>query len=615
MRYVAGMVTHTPPLAAGWRPRGGDEIHDDGTLRAWAVEHAAQEVQHAISRDGTAEVILVGACLATVDEARDAADSAARGHWHTAGRLPGSYLAITRVGRTVRILGDRAAAVQVHWTTAAGAVTWSTSAAALAALTGATPDPLRLLAEFTTWGVEPGVDGWFEGIHRVPPGAALTLAPNVPPTIERFPVPAGRSFADAAAALRQELSLAVGRRALTGRPLSTDLSGGVDSSSIACLAAAHTDLTAVTYIDAAMAGQDDSHYAAEIAGAYPALTQHVVDGRRTGSQHFDGLTDPACVPVTNAPALSVAMLGILGAQLGPAVAVGSTGHLNGWGGDNVLDAFPSAADRYRAGARVAALRDAHRLARDRRAAAHPLLHAVTTASRGSHPQALAVLADNVLSGPSPENFLPDPADAARWCGRLPAAAWLTAAGRTALASLVGARAATADPAVGPGALRERLALEATGAEHANQDTVARALWRLPLHAPFLDTRIVDVCHAVPAWERRRSGDFKPLARAALTGLVHAPVLARRTKTPFTGIYGGLATNAAALRRIVGGSVLAQAGLLDTGRVLAGLDLTVHGDPANLVSLHALVAAEVWLAALPTGRDAWWEPTTIRESVR
>lgn len=54
-----------------------------------------------------------------------------------------------------------------------------------------------------------------------------------------------------------------------------------------------------------------------------------------------------------------------------------------------------------------------------------------------------------------------------------------------------------------------------------------------MHAPFLDTRIVDICHAIPAWERRRPGDFKPLARAALTDLVHAPVLARvrRPRSP------------------------------------------------------------------------------------
>ncbi|MBT2446047.1 hypothetical protein J7F03_02870 [Streptomyces sp. ISL-43] len=615
MRYVAGTVTHTPPPTTGPRPRGGHEIHDDGTLRAWTVDHGPHEVQRALSRDGTAEVILVGDCLATVDEVRDAADAAVRGYWHAVTQLHGSYMGIVRVGRTIRITGDRAATVQVHWVAdAAGAVTWSTSAAALAALAGAVPDVVRLLAEFTTWGVEPGTDGWFGGIHRVPPGAVLTLAPDASPSIERLPAPGRRSFADAADALRHELPLAVGRRALSGQPVSADLSGGVDSSSITCLAAAHTDLTAVTYVDAAMADQDDTRYAAEIAAAHPGITRHLVDGRHVGSRHFDRLDEPANVPFSDAPTLSVGMLAILGAQLAPAVTAGSTGHLTGWGGDNVLDAFASPADRYRSGDRVVALRDAYRLARDRRAAAHPILRAVTAAGRGTHPRALADLADTVLTGPAP-SALPDAADAARWCGRLSAARWLTTTGRTALADLIGTRAATADPTVGPGELRERLALEATGTEYSGLDTLTRTLWDLPVYAPFLDTRIVDICQAVPAWERRRPGDFKPLARAALTGLVHAPVLARRTKTPFNGVYDGLRVNAPALRGLLAGSALADAGLIDPAAVLASLDHTIHGSPADLGSVHALVAAELWLTNLPTGSEAWWEPTPIRESSR
>ncbi|MFJ5105172.1 asparagine synthase-related protein [Streptomyces sp. NPDC088554] len=614
MRHVAGTVTRTPPHTAGPRPRGGHEIHNDGTLRAWTVDHDPYEVRRAVSRDGTAEVILVGTCLATAEEARDAADAAARGQWHGTGRLPGSYLGIVKVGRIVRIMGDRAATVPVHWTSTGSTVTWSTSALALAALTGAALDPVRLLAEVTTWGVEPAVDGWFEGIHRVPPGSALALAPDIPPTIQRPPRQVGRSFADAAETLRHELPLAVGRRALTGRPLSSDLSGGVDSSSITCLAAAHTDLTAVTYVDAAMADQDDARYAAEIAAAYPAITQHLVDGHRAGSRHFDRLAEPTSVPVTDAPALSVGMLGILEAQLAPAVATSSTGHLTGGGGDNVLDAFASPADRYRSGARIAALRDALGVARDRRSAARSVLRAVTATGRDAYPAALARLARTILDGPAPRG-LPDAADVARWCGPLSAARWLTPGGRTALADFISSRVQTADPAVGPGALRERLALEATGIEHANLDILARALWGLPVHAPFLDTRIVDVCQAVPAWERRRPGDFKPLARAALTGLVHAPVLARRTKTPFTGVYDGLRANASALRALLTGSTLAETGLIDSPAALVSLDRTIHGSPADLGSLHALVAIEVWLTNRPASFDAWWEPTPARETSR
>ncbi|MER5638104.1 asparagine synthase-related protein [Kitasatospora sp. NPDC002227] len=612
MRYVAGTATRTSPPTA--RPIGGHLILDDGPLSAWAVGHDAREVRHAASRDGTAEVVTAGTCPPTTEEVQAAADAAARGHWHQAARLPGSYLAIVRTGDTLRIIGDRAAAVPVHFNATRSGVSWSTSATALAALTGAAPDPVRLLAEATTWGTEPAADGWYAGTHRVPPGAALTLSPGAPPAIEQLPVPAGRSFAAAAEQLRHELPLAVGRRALTGRPLSSDLSGGVDSSTITCLAAAHTDLTAVTYVDAAMAGQDDTLYAAEIAAAYPAVTQHVVDGRVAGSRHFDRLADPAAVPATDSPALSVDMLGIFAAQLAPAVAAGSTGHLTGFGGDNVLDGFASPGDRYRSGARAAGLRDAQRLARDRRAATHPLLRATAAAGRGSYPKALARLADTVLTGSAPR-ALPDAADAARWCGMLPSARWLTPAGRTAVADLFGARAEAADPDVGPGALRERLALEATGAEFANSDTLTRALFGLPLHAPFLDTRIVDISHAVPPWERRIPGDFKPLARAALTGLVHGPVLSRRTKTAFTGVFDGLRHNAVAVRALLTASAPAQAGLIDPAAVLASLDRAVHGSPDDLGSLHALVAAEVWLTSRPVSCASWWEPVPVREGAR
>ncbi|MFB7476861.1 asparagine synthase-related protein [Kitasatospora sp. NPDC056184] len=397
MRHVTGTLTHALQPAPGPRPRGARVLHDDGLLRAWTVGHPPEEVLRALSGDGTSEVILVGACLPTAREAQDAVDAASRGHWHAAGRLSGSCLAIVRTGRTLRLVGTRAASVEVHWTSTTDTLAWSTSAAALAALTGAAPNLQRLLASITTWGVEPGADGWFDGVHRVPPGSALTLAPAARPAVERPPAPVGRPFADAAEALRHELPLAIGLRAPAGRPWSTDLSGGVDSGAVTCLAAAHADLTAVTYVDAAMADQDDTRYAAEIAAAYPGITRHLVDGRRTGSRHFDALTDRPGLPVTDAPSLGVGMLGILAAQLAPAVAAGSAGHLTGWGGDNVLDAFASPADRYRSGSRAAALRDAHRLARERRSAAHPVLRAVAATGRGTYPKALADLAETVLA--------------------------------------------------------------------------------------------------------------------------------------------------------------------------------------------------------------------------
>jgi len=196
-----------------------------------------------------------------------------------------------------------------------------------------------------------------------------------------------------------------------------------------------------------------------------------------------------------------------------------------------------------------------------------------------------------------------------WCGITAAAAWLTRAGRTLVAELVAARADGADPHARPGILHEHLALEYMGAGHATFDQIARQQWHLPVHAPLLDTPVVDACLAIPGYERFRPGDYKPLARAAFTGDVPDFLLQRRTKTAFTSsLYAGLRANAPTLRRILTHSVLAQAGLLDPAAAIAALDGAARGELAPLAALHTLIVTELWLATLPTARDTWWEKT-------
>ncbi len=287
----------------------------------------------------------------------------------------------------------------------------------------------------------------------------------------------------------------------------------------------------------------------------------------------------------------------------------SRAHLTGRGGDDVLDAVAvMLVDQHRAGHRAEALRRTIALARERRCAVHLMLHQAARTRTTSYPQALAALADRLRDrGTLRTTTTVQPWDMLTWCGTTTAAPWLTRSGRDAVAGLVAERAAHADPGATPGQIHERLALEMMGDGHATFDQIARRQWGVPVHAPFLDTAVVDVCHAAPGWEPRRPGDFKPLARAAFTDTVPDFLLHRTTKTAFTGsLYGGLRANAPTLRRILAGSALAQAGLLDTGQALAALDAAVHGERAPLAALHTLLVTELWLTLLPTSRTDWWE---------
>ncbi|MEE1930691.1 asparagine synthase-related protein [Streptomyces sp. TRM 70351] len=620
MRFIAGTCDTGRGSWAGndWRPRGARDALNEGPARIWTTGFEPGEVRRCSDRNGQAEVLAIGCCLATREELSAARADAERGAWAQATRLPGSFLTVVRDRTGLRIAGDRAGTVTVYWIRVREGVLWATAAAPLAAFAKAQPNFAVLLSMFMVRGVDVlAADSHFRTVRRVPPGHVLVLAPGRQPRTEAVPALTARtSIEEGATAVRETITTAVGRRATSSGPISSDLSGGVDSGTVTTLAATRGPLLAVTYTDARMSEQDDMRYAERIAHDHPQITHTKIHGARAGVQHFDGLEDPAVLPFTDTPSFTLGLLAIKAAQLAPATAHGSRAHLTGRGGDDVLDAVPTMAiDQYRAGHRMEALRRTATLVRTRRAALWPVLEQAARTQRTRYPQALAALADTINAGPehTAQRGPGTPvAQLLTWCGSGSAAAWLTRTGRAAVADLVTARAQTARPDTTPGALHERLALELMGDGHATFDQISRQQWGLPVHAPLLDNPVVNACHAIPGYARTQPGDFKPLARAAFPGHVPDYLLHRRTKTAFTSsLFTGLRANAPVLRRILGRSLLAQAGLLDRSKALASLDSAARGEPAPLAALHALIVTELWLATLSTARTTWWETTTAR----
>ncbi|WP_457511689.1 asparagine synthase-related protein [Streptomyces sp. TE33382] len=560
----------------------------------------------------------VGGCLATPAELRKAREAAERGVWEQAARLAGSYLAVVRTRGTVRIIGDRAGTQVVYWLCNGDELLWSTSSLALAAYNSQAPDTSALLAPLTVHGVDHlGGNSHFTGVHRVPPGQALVLADGQPPRTEAVaPRYTGLSLHEGAQLLALHLGEAVQRRVQRTRNVSSDLSGGVDSSMVTSLAAAHRPVLAVTYTDRLMADQDDVRYAQRIAEGLDTVTRIQIDGTAAGVGHFDGLQDVSRLPLTDSPSLSLGLLAIKGAQLAPAVAHGSRLHLTGRGGDNVLDATAlSSIDLALSGGRQAAVRRLCAFARERTAPVGSVLAQAFRTARTPYSHALNTLATDIGKAAGQEHLAYGSAGSLlTWCGPLSSVSWLTGDGRRALSEVVGRAATAARPGRLPGTELEQIGLFLMGEEHATYDEIARQKWGLPIHAPYLDGPVVDACLAVPGWERRVPGDFKPLARAAFTGSVPDYLLQRRTKTAMTGsLHLGLRANAAALRRIVKDSRMAAAGLVDPHLALAALDGAIRGERVPLGSLHQLIATELWLSTLPNRREFWWEPVPVQEA--
>lgn len=558
----------------------------------------------------------VGCCLATTNERKAAISAALRGNWRPAKLLPGSHLTVLDIGRELRVFGDGAGVVPVYWVEHEGAVWWATSATALAALTNAVVDAAWLLGDLTVSGVDFRLHSApFAGVRRVPPGSALVLRRDAAPTVAPLTPSARASFVPSAQRVREAVTTAVTRRARRYEQVTADLSGGVDSSTVTCLAVTERrPLTAVTYTDARMEKDDDLTYARRIAAEVEGIDHHVIDARESAVRHFDGLQDPTALPATDLPSMSLGLLSILTARLSPLAARGTQAHLTGRGGDNVL-AAPSShrVDAFLAGHRVKAFRLAGDFARVSRIEPWRAWRQLAASAATSYPRALERLASRVAQ-PLPTVWRPPAVDALAWCGPTAGARWLTLAGRTAVAELVGARATSPVAAGGPGALHDRLDLEWMAAEHATFDAIARQLWGIPVHAPFLDTAVTEAAMAIEPFDRARPGVYKPLARAAFAGLVPHWLLTRQTKTLFTSsVFDGLAANAPALRRLVAGSRLADLGLLDRSRISADLESGIAGGTPPLGALHALLVTELWLARLETAArfTAWWQPAPDR----
>ncbi|MFH9672890.1 asparagine synthase-related protein [Streptomyces sp. NPDC017405] len=166
-----------------------------------------------------------------------------------------------------------------------------------------------------------------------------------------------------------------------GRPVSAGLAG-LDSTTLACLAAQHGPVTATTFADDCLR-DDDLPYAIRTAAAVANLVHHAVPGT-AHTVYYDGLHDLSRLPVTDAPNAYAVTASIKRAVLDTVAAHHPSPvlHLTGSAGDAVLSALSSyLADLLREGQHRRAWRHTLGHARLRRTSAWSVFRRARPASR------------------------------------------------------------------------------------------------------------------------------------------------------------------------------------------------------------------------------------------
>ncbi|MFK0141821.1 albusnodin/ikarugamycin family macrolactam cyclase [Streptomyces murinus] len=564
---------------------------------------------------GRRRVLLLGWCGASAVEFSHLADGAlpADAAW----RWPGTYTIVEEADDgAVVVYTDPAAAYPVYAARWDGGWAWSTSARLLASLTGAAIDAGRLACAVLLPSV-PALAGdrtFFSGVHQLPPGARVELPAHATAwratTVWRpEPVLGGPPHVR----LRTALKSAVELRA-DAPDLSSDLSGGLDSTSIAVLAA--TTLPAGQRLDAVTVHPDgnlrgaDLHHARLAADRYPRRIAHHLLPLTDRHLPYTRITD---VPASDEPAPSTLTNARLIHQLNWMRAeLGRRTHLTGDGGDSILFQPPAhLADLIRHRNPGRAVAEALGWARLRHVPVGPLLRDAVRLVRTTRHRALDLLAAQAGTAAGRDDH-----GRVTWFPLLPLPSWAEPQARRLLAEAAHRAAAEPDPLPDLDfAVRVLVDEIREVARTAVADARLAAACGIDLHNPFLDPVVVDAVLTCPIDSRPALHAYKPHLARAMADLLPPQTTARTTKGSFDADhYTGMRANLGDLSALADG-YLAALGLLHPGSFRRHLAQAAAGLPMPLATLEQALAAEAWLTALHRDPAPGWTRTPVRSRPR
>ncbi|GAA0240811.1 lasso peptide isopeptide bond-forming cyclase [Saccharothrix mutabilis subsp. mutabilis] len=584
------------PALLGVCPGVGDEVErvtvrDSGRWRPG---------EHRSARCPGGYVAVVGACL--VDDARMRADLATAvrdDRPELVASWPGSYLAVLVRDREVTAFVDLAGQHPLYY--AGTPVVFGTSPrqVAEAARLARRPDPVVAATDVFCAAVPALTRNLtpITGLRKVEGGQALRVSRTGEVTLwsyaRREP---DESFTaeECAAALRDALDAAVAARMSSGAAVSADFSGGLDSTSVAFLAARHRTepLTAFTYHHPD-APADDLVHARRNAALAHGLRHEVVRGTADTLTYRD--LDPH--PADELPDFAAAVRSRNRLRLRHVASAGATVHLGGEGADALVVAPPSyLGDLARTGQVERLLADSRSWARLRNDSPARVVRRAVRLSATSRRRALHDLARRLHRG---EARRPTWVDAISWWpGPGPEARWLTPGARSLLADAVHEHAARCADAFDGGVAdyTARHDLERSGAVQHRLSEIARSYGVWP-QAPFLDNDVIRACTRLPAHRRAVGAEFKPLLRNALRGRVPETVFLRRGKGNYLAEdYRGVRAAAPELKTLLRSSRLADLGVVEPRSVVDSVEDAAAGAGTPFPALNRLLAYEVWLGA-------------------
>lgn len=513
----------------------------------------------------------------------------------------GSGSLVIRAPQCVTVLTDLAGVWPVFYAAVGESLVYSSSASAVAGYVASAVDEQWLAVRLLASGIP---EAWSEtspwcGVAAVPAGAAMLIDSRGRTVVVRREQKLGTlGFAEGAPRLAESLISAVRGRMDAHPRLSADLSGGLDSSTVAALAAdirPDLALPAITLMCADLAGanpgSDDPAHARAVAAAVPGI-KHVELLLPTEAEPYAALTE---MPHTDVPFEDVSIFARLRWWMATVHELGGRVHLTGDGGDAVLTAPPAyLADlaRHRTSSELWA--HAAGWARLRHRPVHRLVSAARRLARTTQASAIEYYANALQQDGTGAASQRRWEDLISWVPAPACIQWFTPYARDLAATALRNAACGFVDSATPGDVASLEAVQAYGRAHWTHVQLAAGNG-VALHAPYLDDAVVAACLAVPAVERTSPLQAKPLLRAAMTGRVPEAALVRATKADYSMLaYRGLSRHHRTVAELLTNSRLAGLGLIEEKAIRVDLARGAAGLPIPLAALDQVLGAEIWL---------------------
>jgi asparagine synthase (glutamine-hydrolysing) len=510
-----------------------------------------------------------------------------------ASSLSGCFHLISSLAGQVRAQGSLIGVYRIFYSDVNGVTVATDRADWLVQWTGAGLDedllPLRLLLPYgPPWPLSHRSQ--WRGVREVTPGHWLELDRDGGSRTRRWwsvPEPV-LSYAEGAQQVRATLTESIQARARSSgtRPLSLDLSGGMDSTSLCYLAhQLRIPLSTVHYAFSDPANPD-THWA-ERARRDLSAAQHAVIPTRSLPGFFT--EEPAALAALDLDGPTDLIYPTFVERVaGLAAGAGASQHLKGHGPDELF--MPDLT-------LVNELLRRHPWRRlqillARRARARLSLATVFQSFRGpgSYRSWLrragrSLSAGRKLAQDGGWEISPQPPE------------WATPAA-VAQSRRLFTDAAQADPEpLGPSpalhALIRRLQI---GGLHVRQSSAIGEPFGVTFEAPYLDDRVVEAVLSIRPQERFRARVNKPLLATAMRGVMPPEALERSDKSNGDReLFDGVRRSRLRLEEVLADPLLAERGLVDAG-TLRAVVLGLQTDVNRLAQLGPTWACEVWLRA-------------------